>query len=176
MPANAGWRSAGLPSIPWSHFFHIDSSELSDQFLTASAYWLPEFGEWAAALQVIESILPRTAVLSTRPAGTTFTWTRDRQHVNVWTVHTWNKRSRLDKIQYLPFYTFYWSKFLLVCSGKNFFVKSFSLPVFSLLKITWSLRKSKWKCFRKIWTMSCWKCSVISFGQESVLEDHILNN
>lgn len=57
MPGNAGARSTGLPSIPWTHFFHIVSSQLSDQFLTASAYRLPEFGEGSAALQVIESFL-----------------------------------------------------------------------------------------------------------------------
>lgn len=90
---SAGVRSTGLPSIPWTHFFHIDSSQLSHQLLAASAYRLPEFGEGAAALQVIESILSRAGVLSARPAGTTFPWTGDRQHVKLWTV-TWNQRSR----------------------------------------------------------------------------------
>lgn len=55
--ADAGVSSTGLPSIPRTHFFHINSSQLSHQFLTASAYRLPEFGEGAAALQVVESIL-----------------------------------------------------------------------------------------------------------------------
>lgn len=57
MAANTGLRSAGVPSIPWSHFFHINSSELSDQFLTAPADRLSQFGEGAAALQVMKSIL-----------------------------------------------------------------------------------------------------------------------
>lgn len=87
----AGVRSTGLPSIPRTHFFHIDSSQLSHQFLAASAYRFPEFGEGAAALQVIESILSWASVLSSRPAGTTFPWTGDRQHVKLWTVHTWNQ-------------------------------------------------------------------------------------
>lgn len=57
MSANISLRAAGLPSIPWTHFFHINSSELSDQLLTAPADRLSQFGEGAAALQVMRSIL-----------------------------------------------------------------------------------------------------------------------
>lgn len=152
----AGVRSMGLPSIPWTHFFHINSSQFSHQFLTASAYRLPEFGERATALQVIESILSWAGVLSSRPAGTTFPWTETG---STWSCQRFTPKTRgqeLDQTQSLMFYTFYWSKLLLVCSGKNFLVKSFGLSVFSLLKITGSLRERAGKrCLRK--TLSCWE-------------------
>lgn len=66
-------RATGLPSIPWAGLF-LGSSELPNQLLAAPANRLPQFGEGAAALQVVESVLSRAAVLGPGPAGTAVAW------------------------------------------------------------------------------------------------------
>lgn len=59
------------PNILWVRFFHSDSFELADQFLTAAANGFPEFGERATAPQSLRSRCPFPC-----PAGTAFTFHR----------------------------------------------------------------------------------------------------
>lgn len=68
-----------LPRIPWGRFLHVDSSQLANQFLAASANRFSEFGEGAAASQGAESVLSGAAVLSTGPGGTTVAWRTERR-------------------------------------------------------------------------------------------------
>lgn len=55
---------AGSPGGPGSHFLRVGSSEFPDQLLAAPADRLPQFGEGAAAPQVVRP------VLGAGPAGT----------------------------------------------------------------------------------------------------------